>query len=185
MPGTSASIALEFPNSYIFGVFAKDDFGNTSGITTTTWSFPESFTPPVLSSHLNSASQDFVLDTGGKAKSIKVFTKDFTTTSKNANSNVCFLKLLEVTATTTVELATSDAPNDGGGQSSDYAYRGYGCAGNLEFTFSSLPELVASTTYRWTFGFNFHRAKSSARISGAVGADCGGKSLRIIACIYG
>ncbi|MFH1246342.1 MAG: lamin tail domain-containing protein [Candidatus Liptonbacteria bacterium] len=41
----SAPIAMEWGNEYVFGVRAKDPFGNTSEVRTITWNFPEGFVP--------------------------------------------------------------------------------------------------------------------------------------------
>lgn len=149
----SAAIALEFPDSYTIGVRAKDDFGNTSAVKVVNWNFPPGFEPLILSDPVNSASQDFVLSQGGAVQSIKVFTSNFETMARGGQSALCSLDLYEVGATSTVPLAHNDTPIPGGGMSADYAYRGFGCAGELTFTYASEPVLSPVVRYRWVFSF--------------------------------
>jgi len=147
-------INLEFPKSYAIGVRGKDDFDNYSEPTVVNWDFPDGFNPLVLSEAVISATQNFALDFGGNVAAVTVFTKDFVTNSKNPDATVCSVKLLEVTATTTIELATNDTTNAGDGSSGPYAYRGYGCNGELKFTFADPPQIEAGKLYAWRFSFN-------------------------------
>lgn len=139
----SFTIPLEFPKSYTIGVRAKDDFGNTSAPTIINWNFPDGFSPSILSNPFSTASQEFVLSRGGRVTSVKVYTDQFIQgPNRYEEYNVCWLDLYEVgdDGSTTL-LAQNDTP----------AYSGHECAGNLEFTFASMPEIAPQKKYRWVF----------------------------------
>lgn len=136
----SASIPLVFKNSYTVGLRALDDFGKVSSSTVATWNFPDGYVPYILSSHLGSASQDFILQASGTIRSLDVFIKDFATGSRNPAANTCSLSLHEVESTTTALIARS--PTRFGGDE---------CAGELSFKFGASSTLAAGRRYRWIF----------------------------------
>jgi hypothetical protein len=140
---TTASniIHVEVGNNYLVGVRARDNFGAVSDVATATWNFPVGFVPYVVSSPVGSMSQDFVLASAGTLRSTDVFIEGFSTTSVNPASNSCTLDLYDAESVPAVLIATSDT-----------AYAGNHCTGQLTFDFTSTaPVLADGHRYRWIF----------------------------------
>ncbi len=137
---TSRDFPVEFPNSYTFGVRAKDDFGNTSAPTVQNWSFPSGFSPTVLSNSLGSADQNFVLASDGILGSIKVFTTDISTSARFVDALSCGLSLYDVDAGGDIPTATSET-----------THFGNDCTGSPTFAFGTAPEIISGHHYRWHF----------------------------------
>lgn len=151
--GGSKSIALEFPNSYTFGVRAKDDFGNTSAPTIQNWSFPDGFVVYTLSASVGSADQNFNLSSGGHLGSVKVYTTDISTSARFVESVSCTLSLYDVDAGGDTPVATSETTRSGND-----------CAGTPTFTFDTAPEIVPGHNYRWHFAITTGNPSTSASV---------------------
>ncbi len=169
----SDSIIPTYPNSYKIGVRAFDNFNNTSTPIVAGWNFPANFSPSILSQSQNSATQVFSLNKSGQLASIKVFTDSFQTDSNNDLTNICYLDIYEITATSTTILAASDKTHPADGSSGDYAYRGSGCAGYLTFTYTNGPMLEAGHSYMWKFYFS-SSAHGSVKFFGTLADTAGG-----------
>ena len=125
-----------FPDTYLIGIRAKDNYGAVSVPVTTTWNFPSGFAPYILSSGLGYAAQYFSMPATSTLQSIQLFTTNFQTGSKNPDTNYCTLELHDGSLVT----------------QSDVAYTGYGCADSPMFSFaSSSPVLSPGRQYQWVF----------------------------------
>jgi len=92
-------------------------------------------------SNVTFGSQVFVPTISANLGSLEVFTKDFTTLSRNPGTNNCYVTIYNQDTNTLLA-------------SSDNGFTGSGCAGDLLFTFqSSQPFLQVGTHYRWDFVF--------------------------------
>jgi murein DD-endopeptidase MepM/ murein hydrolase activator NlpD len=139
--GATLPLQLAPGNSYLLGVRAADDFGDVSAIATTTWNFPEGFVAYTLSPGFSYANQEFILSTTTVLDSIKIFTTNFGTGARNPDAASCSLALFYEYATSSYQMI----PADNG-------YSGYGCAGDLTFSFaSSSPVIQANQPYQWIF----------------------------------
>ena len=111
-------------------------------------------------SDITVGSQVFIASISGNLGAIEVFTSNFHTNSSNPDGNSCYLTLYDQDSNT--QLA-----------SSDNRFNGYGCAGNLMFTFkNSLPFLRAGKRYRWNYVFggqNFSGITFAGSATDAVG----------------
>ena len=101
-------------------------------------------------SNLTVGAQAFVPAASGTIGTIEVFTRDFGSNSKYPEGNTCYLTLYN--DATGEKIATSDN-----------TYYGYGCAGDLRFTFKdSRPMVTEGSSYRWEYVFG---AQNFSRIS--------------------
>ena len=156
---TNFSFRAIFPEEYRIGIRAVDDAGNASEPAILEFRFPEGFIPYITGGQRDEASQDFVLAQGGILDSIQVFTADASMNVPNSNTVLCSLRLYDMSSGETL-IATNDTPNSGDGASGNYAYRGYGCAGELNFTYHGVAiELEAGKRYRWIFSMNSDRGR--------------------------
>lgn len=154
----STSIDVIFPNAYAIGIRAVDEFGNTSPISTISFSFPPGFVPHILSASLISATQDFIPTQTGSLSSIQVFTDNFIILSPNSIANICYLDLYKVNLDNSLTLiSANDLTNPADNFSDAYAFRGPSCAGNLTFTYNSAnnPIIEANQHYRWHYHLQF------------------------------
>ncbi len=87
------------------------------------------------------ASQVFVPAVSAKLGAIEVFTSNFGTSSRNPETNSCYLRIYN--GDTGTLLASSDS-----------GFSGYGCAGDLVFTFRNAQLFLQSgVRYRWEYVF--------------------------------
>jgi hypothetical protein len=139
--GMTLPISLTPGNSYLLGVRAADNFGAVSATVTTTWNFPPGFVAYTLSKGVSYANQEFVLPTTTVLSSIEIFTANFGTSARNPDVAGCSLSLFYEYATSSYRTI----PADNG-------YSGYGCAGDLTYSFaSSSPVIQANNPYQWIF----------------------------------
>lgn len=142
--GSAAETAVIPGSSYLIGVRALNDFGDVSAVATTTWSVPPGFTPYTLSTWADYATQDFILPADGTLSSIEIFTTNFSTGSRNPDTNSCVLFLSYSPPSPFIPPAPPIQ--------SDNRYSGSACAGDLTFSFaSSSPALSAGHDYQWIF----------------------------------
>jgi hypothetical protein len=128
-------------NSYLIGVRAVDNYGAVSALATTTWNFPPGFEKYYVTPGLSYATQDFMVPTSTTLNSIEIFTTNLQTTARFTQAVHCSLSLTDLYGSTI-----------SGTISSDNAYYGGDCAGDVLFSFaSSLPQLLPNDPYRWTF----------------------------------
>ncbi len=106
-------------------------------------------------------TQSFVAATSGTLTAIEVFTGNFGSASKYPDTNDCYLTLSD--AATGALLATSDN-----------RYHGYGCGGDLRFSFrSAAPHLAEGSSYRWSYVFGSQN-RSSITFFGTATDTIGG-----------
>jgi hypothetical protein len=138
---TPAAIPVAIGNSYLIGVRAVDNFGDVSAAATTTWNFPQGFSPYILSPELSSAAQYFTVPSTSTLQSIKLFTANFQTGARNWSLPWCALQLFDEYDLSSVGMTQSDN-----------TYNGYDCAGTPTFSFASTaPMLYPSHQYHWVF----------------------------------
>jgi hypothetical protein len=137
---------VEYPNDYLIGVRARDDFNNYSEPTSKTFRFPTGYEKPILSGRIDSgAAQPFTVLTDGLLGSIHVYTADFETASRDPSSNPCTLTLYEQVGGVNTQIAIPDN-----------SFNGASCTGEKIFTFgtSTSTQLYASSTYLWAFSYS-------------------------------
>jgi len=135
-------IPLALGNSYLIGIRAKDDYGDTSAVATATWNFPAGFAPYLLSPNMNYASQYFTVPATSTLQSIQLFTTDFETNTRYPDDDFCSLQLFD----------EYDLSSYGMTQS-DNGFNGFACANAPVFSFvSSSPVLYPDHRYHWVFG---------------------------------
>jgi len=136
------NIPLIFPNKYKIAIRALDTDGLYSEPKIIEWDFPINFRPYLVSNSYNEVLQEFTLNENIYLGSITVFTKDFSTMSRNWYTNECTLLLED--ADTNSLVATSYNK-----------FAGTDCNGALTFSFlDTLPYLLAQKKYRWKFSIN-------------------------------
>jgi len=137
---------VEYPNNYLIGLRAKDDFGNYSEPVTKTFSFPLGYEKPILSGRIDSgAAQPFTVPVDGTLGAIHVYTADFETASRDPSSNPCTLALYEQVGGVNTQIALPDN-----------SFNGASCTGEKIFTFGAVSstQLYASSTYLWSFNYS-------------------------------
>lgn len=88
------------------------------------------------------ASQTFVAPIAARVGSLEIFTANFGTNSRNPDTNACSVSI-------------SDDETGAFLASADNGFNGFGCAGDLLFTFNNAqPLLQAGHRYRWNFGLS-------------------------------
>lgn len=153
---TSTRIAVDPEyRQYFIHIRARDESGNISPPVALAWSFPNGFSRFVQSSRLNTAFQSFeTSESESILQQIKIWTDGFLTDSGNANTNTCAISVFDSQSSSSDPIVASDTPHPADGQSDGFAYRGFGCAGDLTFTFSnSQLALLPHHRYRFMFGF--------------------------------
>ncbi len=150
----TAPIPVIAGNSYLIGVRAVDNFGDISGVVTTTWHFPPGFVLYKLSPGLSYANQKFIVATDTVLNSIRIFTSNFQTGARNPDAASCLPSLFYSDGTSSYRTIGSDG-----------GYVGYGCAGEVTFSFaSSSPALIAGDQYQWIFQTDTHNPSTDASV---------------------
>ncbi len=135
------SIPLEAGNTYLVGIRAADNYGDISPAATATWNFPAGFVPYLLGPEMGYASQYFTVPATSTLGSIELFTANIQTSARYMESVGCSLQLFDEQNLSSLGVT----PADNG-------FGGYGCAGNLAFSFaSSSLMLYPDHRYHWVF----------------------------------
>jgi hypothetical protein len=136
-----AAIPVTMGNSYLIGVRALDNYGAISAVATTTWNFPQGFSPYLLSPELSDASQYFTVSSTSTLQSIALSTANWQTGARNWSGPWCTLQLFDEYNLSSMGMTQSD----------NTVY-GYDCAGTPTFSFASTsPVLYPSHRYHWVF----------------------------------
>jgi pimeloyl-ACP methyl ester carboxylesterase len=98
--------------------------------------------------NVTAGTQTFTATASGTLDAIEVFTSGFGSASKYPDANDCYLTLSD--GATGAPIATSDN-----------RYNGYGCGGDLRFSFrKTAPHLSAGSSYRWSYIFGSQNRSS-------------------------
>lgn len=145
-----------FPNTYLIGIRAKDNYGAVSVPATVTWNFPAGFLPYVLSPQLGTASQYFNVPATDTLSSIQLFTANFQTSARNPEYVSCSLSLYDYSA---------DGQTLYGVTQSDNGVDGYSCTGAPIFSFASSSIVLSpSHRYEWVFQASMGNPSTGASV---------------------
>jgi hypothetical protein len=147
-------IPVAIGNSYLIGIRAEDNYGDTSVVATTTWNFPLGFSPYLLSPGLSYAYQYFNVSSTSTLQSIELFTTNLQTGARYPEYIWCSLSLY-------------DSYNQAsyGMTQSDNTISGYGCGRDPVFSFASSSLILSpSHHYQWIFTAETGNPSTSANV---------------------